>query len=149
MPFTSCIVLTPADDPNDLDPAAPSSRLSPLSETAGGLRFSLSDASFPFTWGDDLDGVMVEADDEDEELLSIGAASHFTVAQSCDPGWLEAEVRGVEWDATSPPPTVDVGWIGGEGAGLREEEVLGDAEGLLVVMVSDNRKKVFLGPSPV
>ena len=49
MPFTSCIVLTPADDPNDLDPAAPSSRLSPLSETAGGLRFSLSDASFPFT----------------------------------------------------------------------------------------------------
>lgn len=44
---------------------------------------------------------------------------------------------------------MDVGWIGGEGAGLREEEVLGDAEGLLVVMVSDNRKKVFLGPSPV
>ena len=41
------------------------------------------------------------------------------------------------------PPKVDVGWMGGEGAGLREEEVLGEAEELLVVRVSEeSRKKV-------
>lgn len=39
------------------------------------------------------------------------------------------------------PPKVDVGWMGGEGAGLREEEVLGDAEELLVVRVSEESRK--------
>ena len=89
------MVLTPVDDPNDLDPEPTSSRLSPLSETAGGLGFSPSVASFPFTLDDDLDGVMVEADEEEEELLRMGAASDLTAAQSGgDPDRAEVAVGG-------------------------------------------------------
>ena len=122
MPLTSCSVLTPEGNAPDLDPDPPSSRLSPLSDTADAFESFSASASL-LTLAEGCEDVMVEVDDDDEDELSVGAAScgaatelATDVATEVDEGVASLVVAVVE-ERT-----------GGEVVELREEEVLVDTD---------------------